>query len=1296
MHFLQITRIGSPAISTCAARGAVARGEYACKFPGCGRAFADATALHLHARTHPDAEASAWLSMPLPPPGAAAGAATAAGTPAPAPATAATNGGTHAASTTSSGTEVEVTPLTVIIGPYAHHSSILPWHEAGAEVVLIKHDEATGDVAWPQLLAALRHAVGRAAAEAAGGRAMPRVRTLGVFTAASNVTGATVTTDAVTALCHAFGVPCVWDYAAAAPHAGLDMNPTARPTWAALITLAGESGSGSGGEHAPGDTFSTVKDAAYFSSHKFLAGPGAPGILILKRRWLTAAAPNHPGGGTVSFVEANGTPQYTADDADREEGGSPDVLGAVRAGMVWHVMRNVGLAEIAHREAAIAAAARRAWRAHPAIRLVGTPAGEHLPVVSFAVVAPTVRGVGATWPTDNSGALMHWAFMAALLNDLFGIQSRGGCLCAAPYVMALLGVDDAYAPVLREALNGKSDQVKPGVVRVSFCYAMSAAAVHFVIAAVAWVARHGAELLHLYTPVRETGEWRINRAGAHAMVADGARMLARVARGDTSWAAGAAGESGAAALVEWARAQPPTVGATGRSPAAVIAALTHGDGHGHLTSAQRGTTRPNPRRWLQDLRMDDAGRVIAPDYRVRIAFPADGSLGEDDLYDAYLAEANLLLAGVRSPPIPPSPPPATAAVVFPLAEPARWFVTAADYEAPPPGAAATGGKPWGPPTRLLQKMQLWPVEAAGGGAAAAAPPPAAAVLTDAAVAADEDAAAALNSGVLRSSLGTGLRTTVNPTYATALADGDLLWDGMEVPTLEEEGGGEPMRSSDGGMLPWVQVPTAPSARPYGATPPREPAATAAPPVPVPRLAPAPNTAAGGSKGGAVARGAAPVAAPPAAAVAGRLTEVASSEEPTAVVAISGGGGGGGGAAGAAGAGAGEAAGAGAGAGAAAPLASRFAAMTPDEYRARAKRVAAYKAALASLPPPPAPLTDNMLRAMRRGVTEFNMIRNGDRLLVALSGGKDSLTMLLLLMLIGEQLPVQFEIGAATVDPMYPGFDPSPLKAFLARLGIPYYYHSEAVMDLAATAMGRDSICSFCSRMKRGILYSTARKNGYNVLVMGQHTDDFAESFVMSAFRNGLLRTMKAAYTNDVGDIRIIRPLVYVRERQTREFATAVALPVISENCPACFAGPTERYHIKKVLAGEEAANPMLFSSLTAAMRPLMTDEGARVTRNVQLAVEAARDGITASRRERKVADGSLMPAFEGLGAAVAALLTPGHPALRGGGGGEGGGGGGGGGGCDADAEDEAAEDTASGNYGGAAGGRAVVFPKSAV
>ena len=114
-----------------------------------------------------------------------------------------------------------------------------------------------------------------------------------------------------------------------------------------------------------------------------------------------------------------------------------------------------------------------------------------------------------------------------------------------------------------------------------------------------------------------------------------------------------------------------------------------------------------------------------------------------------------------------------------------------------------------------------------------------------------------------------------------------------------------------------------------------------------------------------------------------------------------------------------------------------------------------------------------------------------------------------------------------------------------------------------------------------------------MLALAQHTDDLAESFVMSAFHNGRLRTMKAHYENNAGDLRVIRPFVYIRERETREFAIAAQLPIISENCPACFEGPKERYRIKTMLAQQEHLFPQLFSAILRAIKPLMIDRSFR-------------------------------------------------------------------------------------------------------
>lgn len=231
----------------------------------------------------------------------------------------------------------------------------------------------------------------------------------------------------------------------------------------------------------------------------------------------------------------------------------------------------------------------------------------------------------------------------------------------------------------------------------------------------------------------------------------------------------------------------------------------------------------------------------------------------------------------------------------------------------------------------------------------------------------------------------------------------------------------------------------------------------------------------------------------------------------------------------------------------------------------------------------------LLMSVGRAIGDFNMLREGDRVLLGLSGGKDSLSLLHILHHFKKVAPIDYEFAAVTVDPMAGDFDPSPMIPYLAELGVKYHYQREPIMEMAKQHMGKPSYCSFCSRIKRGIIYKTARDNGYNVIALAQHLDDLAESFLMSAFHGGKLKTMKAHYVNDDGDLRIIRPLVYARERQTRDFATNNHLPIIADSCPACFSMPTQRQHMKELLAAEEASNQTLFKSLLSAIRPLMAE-----------------------------------------------------------------------------------------------------------
>ena len=150
------------------------------------------------------------------------------------------------------------------------------------------------------------------------------------------------------------------------------------------------------------------------------------------------------------------------------------------------------------------------------------------------------------------------------------------------------------------------------------------------------------------------------------------------------------------------------------------------------------------------------------------------------------------------------------------------------------------------------------------------------------------------------------------------------------------------------------------------------------------------------------------------------------------------------------------------------------------------------------------LPNKLRRNVGKAIIDYGMIKEGDRILLGLSGGKDSLSLLHLLLHFQRHAPVKFELAAMTVDPQSGEFDPSPMIPYMKLLGVEYLYIKEPILEMAETHMNGDSYCSFCARMKRGVMYSTARKNGFNVLALAQHLDDLAESFLMSAFHGGKL------------------------------------------------------------------------------------------------------------------------------------------------------------------------------------------------
>jgi tRNA(Ile)-lysidine synthase TilS/MesJ len=223
----------------------------------------------------------------------------------------------------------------------------------------------------------------------------------------------------------------------------------------------------------------------------------------------------------------------------------------------------------------------------------------------------------------------------------------------------------------------------------------------------------------------------------------------------------------------------------------------------------------------------------------------------------------------------------------------------------------------------------------------------------------------------------------------------------------------------------------------------------------------------------------------------------------------------------------------------------------------------------------------------RAIYDFKMIQNGDRILLAVSGGKDSLSLFHLLRHFQKHAPINFELATITIDPEVPNFEPQKLTEYFTGFDTPFYFEEFPIMDSAKEKMQGDSYCAYCARIKRGLMYKVCREKNYNVLALGQHLDDLAESLMMSIFHNGKLNTMKANYINDAGDVRIIRPLVYTREAQLRDFAKNADLPIIADNCPACFEMPTQREYFKQLLLHEEKSNKALYKNILSAMKRIM-------------------------------------------------------------------------------------------------------------
>ena len=347
----------------------------------------------------------------------------------------------------------------VFVGPYEHHSNEIMWRQSLATTVEVRLD-AGGDVDLAHLEELLQDP-----------QYEGRLR-IGSFSAASNVTGIKSDVKAIANLLHKHDAIACFDFAACAPYVDIDMNPE---------------------PDNEGDDPSI--DAIFISPHKFLGGPGSSGVLVFNQRiYHRDLPPSVSAGGTVDYVSKTDQ-DFINRIEEREKAGTPGVLQTMKAALVFQIKDRVGVETIQRREHEYTRHAMESFRADDDIEILGNPDPDRrVGIISFNVRSP-------------DGKYLHHKFATALLNDLFGIQSRAGCSCAGPYGHRLLDIDQETSERYRHAVQDGYCGMKPGWCRIGLHWVMDDAEVDYIVGAVHFIAKYGHHFLSEYDFDLYTGTW---------------------------------------------------------------------------------------------------------------------------------------------------------------------------------------------------------------------------------------------------------------------------------------------------------------------------------------------------------------------------------------------------------------------------------------------------------------------------------------------------------------------------------------------------------------------------------------------------------------------------------------------------------------------------------------------------------------------------------------------------------------------------------------------------------------------
>jgi len=845
----------------------------------------------------------------------------------------------------------DYTKPVVFVGPYEHHSNILPWRESGADIINVPEcPNANHDIAYSFLETQLRilnedlnpnHALS-SKEEKYQHQPIKRM-IIGAFTAASNVTGKVCDVDRIATLLHTYGALAFFDYATAAPYLTIDMNPVSDST-----------------------NQIAYKDAIFLSPHKMIGGVNTPGILVVKKHLVSQTRPpSRCGGGTVFWV-THEDHRYLSNRVERYEGGTPNIIGIMRAGLAFYVKKLViDRYEQAwmygqNRPNQIQISSRRAEDSSSAVHVMNNAPPRTMIEYEFETHRQVSERLSKTSPNlfilgmgDFSkqnrqqphlpifsflikcgSRFLHYNYVCAILNDLFGIQSRGGCMCSGPYSSHLLGLTTESKDVggitnimipnesnrlIEQALlkyKERAELLRPGYTRLSLPFkGLQSDQIEYVVTALEWIAKNGWAFMCLYRCNHRTGEWR------HA-----ARKGRPLAQSERMW-------------------------------------LSHYNGLIDSTVKCHEDTaiEIDWKTMLHDALLNAEDQLQrAKDHHISIVETLkfsniDDLLGGDECADKELDSL-------------------------------RWYLYPFEI-----ASSLKDGKEFVPGTFALDDIKgaIRPIGFLQSHSDDFIP----------STLCKKEEKLHFRDGEYHSGqaffsdIEQGLREGELSTNTLIFNPGNDTWIRIdEYMSLKEK---TRSHHDNGRSL----VPVHNSNRLVCAVKKQSRSKEA-------------------------------------------WGKIVSDVEPQSISDIT-------------------------------EVVTQDIQCFEDDQPAVSNRKSRLVHAKGYSRPPP-----KLMRYISQAIIQWNMIENGDRLLLGLSGGKDSLSLLHCLLEYRRKSPISFDLEICTIDPMTPSFDPSPLIPYVESLGLKYHYIQEDIVN-RANSSGKDgsivtSLCAFCARMKRGSLYSCAR------------------------------------------------------------------------------------------------------------------------------------------------------------------------------------------------------------------------------